>query len=316
MITVMQPIDGENRIFSTPPARQSVYSEYMDAHLGKYVNPLTDFGFKKLFGEEPNKDILIAFLNEVLPEHHTIKDLTYAKSERLGHTAVDRKAIFDLYCIAENGERFVVELQKAKQNYFKDRSLFYASFPIQEQAQRGEWSFELQAVYTIGILDFVFDEHRDQKDFYHLVELKDQRNRVFSEKLKFIYVELPKFTKTADELTTDFDRWLYVFRHLAELNDRPEQLRNRIFEKLFEVARITNFSPVEKEAYEESLKYYRDIKNVVDTAHEEGREEGREEGSQQRARSIAQRMKAAGVSSAEIADFTGLTEAQINDLET
>ena len=101
----------------------------------KYINPLTDFGFKKLFGSEPNKVLLIDFLNQILP-NKKIKNLSYASTEKLGQTLVDRKAIFDLYCVGENGERFIVEMQKAKQNYFKDRSVFYASFPIQEQAKK------------------------------------------------------------------------------------------------------------------------------------------------------------------------------------
>ena len=109
----------------------------MDEESARYVNPLTDFGFKKLVWEEPNKDILISFLNDIIPERHRIKDLTYAKNERLGISELDHKAIFDLYCTATTGERFIVELQKAKQNDFKDRSVFYSSFPIQEQAKRG-----------------------------------------------------------------------------------------------------------------------------------------------------------------------------------
>ncbi|MGB1283101.1 MAG: PD-(D/E)XK nuclease family transposase, partial [Polaribacter sp.] len=94
----------------------------------RYINPLTDFGFKKLFGTEPNKLLLIDFLNQILPDRQ-IKDLSYSSQEKQGLTELDRKAIFDLYCIGDNGERFIVEMQKAKQNYFKDRSVFYASFP-------------------------------------------------------------------------------------------------------------------------------------------------------------------------------------------
>ena len=95
----------------------------------RYINPLTDFGFKKLFGTEVNKELLIDFLNEILPDKK-IKNLSYSSEENQGLTELDRKAIFDLYCIGNNGERFIVEMQKAKQNYFKDRSIFYASFPI------------------------------------------------------------------------------------------------------------------------------------------------------------------------------------------
>ncbi len=101
----------------------------MSALKDKYIDPLTGFGFKKLFGSELNKDLLIDFLNQLLPERHRIADLSYSKNEHLPANELDRKAIFDLYCQAESGERFIVEMQKAKQNFFKDRSVYYASFP-------------------------------------------------------------------------------------------------------------------------------------------------------------------------------------------
>ncbi len=128
----------------------------------KYVNLFTDFGFKKLFGEESSKTHLIAFLNTLLPVKHHIKELSYTNNEKLGASSTDRKAIFDLHCTSTTGERFIVELQKAKQNFFKERSIFYATFPIQEQAEQGDWDFKLDAVYTIGILDFEFDEDKHQ----------------------------------------------------------------------------------------------------------------------------------------------------------
>jgi len=250
----------------------------MSAIKDKYVNPLTDFGFKKLFGTEPNKILLIDFLNQILPAHHQIKDLNYSNNEQLGHNDLDRKAIFDLYCQGESGERFIVEIQKAKQNYFKDRSIYYSSFPIQEQARKGDWNYRLDPVYTVGILDFVFEDHKGDQELLHLIELKDQNCKVFYDKLKFIYIELPKFKKKEEELETHFDKWLYVFRYLSELNNRPKSLQEKVFKKLFEAAEIAKFSLDEKEAYEESLKYYRDLKNVVDTSKEEGIVEGRIEG--------------------------------------
>ncbi len=106
----------------------------------KYINPYTDFGFKKLFGEEGNKDLLIDFLNQLLPPHHQIAELTFRNTETLADLPVDRKAIFDIHCMATSGERFVVEMQKAKVKFFKDRSLFYVTFPIRDQAEKGEWS--------------------------------------------------------------------------------------------------------------------------------------------------------------------------------
>ncbi|MCU0429864.1 MAG: Rpn family recombination-promoting nuclease/putative transposase [Cytophagaceae bacterium] len=136
----------------------------MSEFVEKYINPFTDYGFKKLFGEEINKDILLDFLNELLKEEQgEIKEITYLKSEHLGTTELDRKAIFDLYCENERGEKFIVELQKSKQNFFKDRALYYATFPIREQAKRADWDFELKAIYTIAILDFIFEEDKTDK---------------------------------------------------------------------------------------------------------------------------------------------------------
>ena len=283
----------------------------------RYINPLTDFGFKKLFGTEPNKMLIIDFLNQILPDRK-IKDLSYSSTEKLGLTEVDRKAIFDLYCIGDNGERFIVEMQKAKQNYFKDRSVFYASFPIQEQAKKNNWDYKLDAVYSIGILDFIFDDHKDEKEFLHIVELKNQRCEVFYNKLKFVYLELPKFKKKEEELETHFDKWMYVFTHLSELQDRPKKLQDKIFAKLFVAAEIAKFTPKEREAYEESLKYYRDIKNVVDTSREEGHKEGHKEGIEKgmeiRNIEIAKELKRNGVSVKIIIQSTGLSKEEIENL--
>lgn len=214
----------------------------------RYINPFTDFGFKKLFGSEPNKDILIDFLNVLIrKDEGVIKDITFLSKEQLGRTIDDRKAIFDIYCESKKGDKFIVELQKAKQNYFKDRSIYYSTFPIQNQAERGTWNFELKSVYTVGILDFIFEEDKDDNEvFHHEVQLFDKNTqKVFFDKLTNIYLEIPKFTKTVENLETHFDKWLYVLRHLNELTDRPAKLQERIFKKLFEQAEIANYSDEE-----------------------------------------------------------------------
>jgi len=292
----------------------------------KYINPFTDFGFKKLFGSEPNKDLLIDFLNQVLPRKHQIKELTYASTEKLGNTETDRKAIFDLYCIGENGERFIVEMQKAKQNFFKDRSVYYSSFPIQEQAKKGDWNYQLAAVYMVGVLDFTFSEDEAEPEVRHEVQLKDQKCRVFYDKLTYIYLEMPNFIKAEAELQTNFDKWMYILQQLPNLQNRPPALQERIFQKLFEAAEIAKFTPDEKNKYEESLKYYRDLKNVVDTSFDkgkvegkvegkaEGKAEGKVEGKEERNLEIALQMKAKGMDINLIAEITGLSIEEVKDL--
>jgi len=239
----------------------------------RYINPFTDFGFKRLFGSEPNKDLLVDFLNQLLPVHHQIQELNYADKEQLPLTEYERKAIFDIYCTNEKGERFIVEIQKAKQNYFKDRSVYYSTFPIQKQAQTGEWDYKLAAVYTVGILDFVFDDNRESHEVMSFVQLKNQENQVFYDKLTFIYLEMPKFSKTENELESDFDKWMYVFKNLPKLESMPARIQGKIFEKLFGQAEVANLKPEDVTAYEESLKVYRDLKAVTDTAYEDGYKE-------------------------------------------
>ena len=261
----------------------------------RYINPLTDFGFKRLFGTEPNKNLLIDFLNVILPTQHRVKYLTYRSTENLGNTPLDRKAIFDLYCESEKGEKFIVEMQKAKHNYFKDRSIYYSSFPIQEQAEKGDWNYKLDPVYNIGILDFIFDEDKNDDNFLHIVELKDQDCQVFYEKLKFIYLELPKFKKSIEQLSDHFDKWLFLLKHLPDLEEPPLPLQENVFMQLFEVAQIAGFSQAERDAYENSLKYYRDMNGVIETAREEGLAQGLAQGLQEGKAQGLQEGKAQGL---------------------
>lgn len=271
----------------------------------KYINPFTDFGFKKLFGEEPNKDLLLDFLNELLKEEQgVIKDLTYLKNEHVGSTEIDRKAIFDLYCENERGEKFIVELQKTKQNFFKDRTVYYSTFPIREQAKRADWNYELKAVYTIAILDFVFDDDKNNPDkLRYDIKLTDsETKKVFYDKLTFIYLEMPKFNKNVDQLETRFDKWLYVLKNLNRLDRVPEKLKEHIFEKLFETAEIAKFTPDQILSYEDSLKYYRDMKNSLDTA----REEGEEKGMDKKTTEVVSRLKNKGFKVGEISEIVGI----------
>jgi len=285
----------------------------------RYINPFTDFGFKRLFGEEINKDLLLDFLNELLREQQgEIRDLTYMKTEKFGRTEEERRAIFDIYCENERGEKFLVEMQKAKQSFFKDRSVYYASFPIQEQAQRSDWNYELKAIYTIGILDFVFDDDKhDAGKFRYDVQLSDvETRRVFYDKLTFIYLEMPKFTRTVDQLSTRFEKWLYVLKNLHKLDRLPDSLKEKVFEKVFHVAEIAKMSGEEYHAYEDSLKTYRDLQNSIDTARAEGVDEGMvrgiKQGIGQGIRLTALNGIKAGLPNDIISVMTGLTGEEID----
>jgi len=240
----------------------------------KYINPLTDFGFKKIFGTETNKDLLIDFLNQLLPERHQIEDLVFDKNEHLANSEFDRIAIFDIFCQSKKGEQFIVEIQRKRQKNFKERSILYSTYPIHEYADKGkDYDFELPVIYTIALLDFTFEDYENTPHLIHKVKLKDEQGKVFYDKLSYIYIELPKFNKTIDQLETHFDKWLFILKWLSKLQKRPKALQERVFQKIFKLAEIAKYSKMERGQYEQSLKHYRDLQNSLSFAKEEGKEE-------------------------------------------
>ena len=278
----------------------------------KYINPFTDFGFKKLFGEEASKPMLIDFLNSLLPESNIV-DLTFKDKEQLGQTDQDRKAIYDIYCENEKGEKFIVELQKARQKYFKDRTIYYSTFPIQEQAEKGEWNYQLKAVYCIGVLDFTFDDYDNEferKEVIHTVQLKDQHNKLFFDKLKYVYLEMPNFKKTEQELQTRLDEWLYFIKNLEDFQSIPAIFEDEIFMQAFEKAEIAKYSEREFNEYQQSLKYFRDNNATFDYAVETAFDEGKME----RSIEIAKTLKEKGFPNDIISSVTGLLETEIENL--
>ena len=289
--------------------------------LSRYVNFYTDFAFKKLFGTEANKDLLISFLNQLLgfTGDSEIKNLTYLNPEQLGDSINERRAIYDVYCTTAKGEHFIVEMQKAKQDSFRDRALYYSSFAIREQGQKGSttkpWDYTLTPVYVVGILNFVMDHTEGHEEkVITKVKLKDDENNVFNENLNYVFLEMPKFKKTELELETFLDKWLYAIKNLSQLNNKPEVLTEGIYKRLFSEAEVAQLTAKDKMEYEESLKIFWDFSNVLSTAKREGREEGRAEGERDEKLRNAKKMKAKGMDFADISDITGLTAEEIEAL--
>lgn len=275
--------------------------------MSKYINPYTDFGFKKLFGEEANKDLLIDFLNQLLPAKHQITDLSFRNVEGAAELLQERKAIFDIHCQTYSGERIIVEMQKAKVNraafrFFKDRSLFYSTFPIREQAKRGEWDFRLTPIYMIAILDFQYDEQEEKQKFLRSVKLKDQDGDIFYDKLNFKFLQMPLFSKEEAELENHFDKWIYFLKKLESFDEIPAILQEPIFKKAFEVAEIANMTSEQYEQYQESLLTYIEVKEVVKTAELDG------------VKKVVKKMFEMGLSIEQIIEATGLSKNEIEEL--
>jgi len=267
----------------------------------RYIDPTTDFGFKRLFGRADSTDILKAFLHDMLDLPAPIRELTYLPTAQIPDLADERISIYDVYCVDEEGRRFIVEMQRNWQLHFKDRTLYYSTFPIREQVEKGDWNYELLPIYCLSILRFKLD---NDPRYLRRVQLCDiATGAVFYEPLTFVFVELPKFQQADTALTTPTEKWLYFLQHLPELAGPPQALAEPPFTAAFRAAEKAAFSEAEVWAYEASLKRMRDAKSIEESAELRGRLK------------VARAMLARGMDPALIAEVTGLSEAEIAGLQ-
>ncbi len=305
--------------------------------MASLINPFTDVGFKRIFGQEINKDLLIDFLNGLLEGEKHIVDIRFLDKEVLPAFAQDRGVIYDVYCTNESGEQFIVEMQNRPQVNFRERALYYLSRAVARQGERGaDWQFRLKAVYGVFFMNFCLDSgsHKLRTD----IVLSDREtHEAFSDKLRFIFLELPSFTKEEQECETDFERWIYVLKNMDTLQRLPFKARKSVFEKLEKIVDIAALSKEDRMKYDESIKIYRDHLAVEAYAKEreerrmkeawdgglakglekglaEGRAAGRAEGEKEKQRQIALRMKGKGMSAEDIAELTGLSVAEVGEL--
>ncbi len=246
----------------------------------KYIDPFTDFGFKWLFGTEENKALLISFLNDLLDIEDKIIDVEYRNLEKLGLNIIDRKAVFDVFCTDEKNNNFIVELQRSKQKYFKDRSVYYTSFPIQEQSSRGDWDYELKKVFFVGILEFNMVENEHNDNYLTKVQLcNTDTKETFFEKLTYYYLEMPKFKKKEEELSNHLEYWLYMLNNINSLTHIPQTFKkDKLINQAFDVAEFLALPKEKQWAYQQDLKARLDYKNVMDYAKEMAKEEGLKKG--------------------------------------
>ena len=257
--------------------------------MGKFINPFTDVGFKRIFGQEINKDLLIDFLNALLEGERQVKDITFLDKEQLPVFEDDRKLIYDVYCTDENGEQFIVEMQNQSHLNFRSRTVYYLSQAVARQGEKGsKWMYDLKAVYGVFFLNFPMPGTKAHKLRTDIVLSDRDTHELFSDKMRYIFIELPSFAKEEEECANDFERWIYVLKNMDTLKRMPFRARKSVFEKLEEVVTLSSLTRAEREKYDESLKTYRDRLAELAFAQQEGREKGRAEG---RAEGLAEGME-------------------------
>ncbi|GHT25554.1 hypothetical protein AGMMS4957_20550 [Bacteroidia bacterium] len=278
--------------------------------IGRYLDLKNDFAFKFIFA---NKVLLISFLNALFKGRKKIVDIDYLNVEQLGRRKGDRKAFFDLYCVDETGEQFVIEMQVGKQKHFMDRTLSYAARAILEQAKKGNWNFELKPLYIISIVNFDLRPDDDRCISYHSLMDEDKLTKS-SDKLQFITVELKKFKKPENALVTDTDKWLYCLKHLSELSAQPAAIQGEVFDELFELAEFETLKEEDMRTYKKNLLQYNDVRSEVECAREEGIQQGMQnikKSIQQNTYEIAQKCIREGMSLDLVIRITGLSPEEL-----
>ena len=287
-------------------------ASYAIEEVGTYVDLLNDLGFKHVFGREANKEILMAFLNEIITDRRII-DLEHINNEQVPFDIESKKSVFDLYCKTQDGSRIVVELQKKGQKDFIDRTIYYSGFPVQSQVEKGNTKYTFSAVYVINILNFNLKELSGDPDVVSCCRLqKVNKNTTISKKYTFIFIELPKFTRELEDITPDsiLDGFFYCFKNMKHLEEQPRELEQEIWDQLFDAAQYARMNEQEKLAYIKEMNTARDIRNQIEYAKEEGLEQGM---AQEKA-SIAKSLKAEGIDILIISKTTGLTVEEIEKL--
>lgn len=276
----------------------------------KFINPFTDIGFKKIFGQEVSKDLLIDFLNNLLKGERVINDVRFLDKEQLGFYDDDRSLIYDVLCETPSGERIIVEMQNRSQPYYKRRSIYYAAQAVVRQGERGKgWQYDVKAVYCISFLNF---QQNDISERFRVdVTLMDMETKQsFSELLRLIYLQLPLFTKDYTECENDFERWICVLKDMDIMNRLPEAAKNSVFKKVAEIGELSSLTYEERLKYDDVLKRYRDTLAVMEGQKQEGFREGMEKGKAE----IARNLKNDGIPLDVIARNTGLSIEEIEKL--
>ena len=282
--------------------------------MGKFINPFTDWGFKRIFGQEVNKELLIDFLNELFAGEHVIRDIKFRDKEMLGETKDSKSIVFDIFCDTDDGKHIIVEMQNSSMKHYIDRSIYYLSRAVSEQGVVGDWDYTLSPVYIISFLNFKPNDGVLVK-FQTDASLWDKFDaKPLTGKVRLIYLVLPYFDKDVEGCENNFDCWIYLLKNMTTLERMPFLAQNAVFRKLAEITDITTLSKSDREKYDYSLKNMRDYIATYNTAEEKGIEKGRAEGRAETLIMTARNLKGEGASTSLISRVTGLSEEEIENL--
>ena len=245
----------------------------------KYADLLNDEVFKLVFGQESSKDVMIEFLNQVITDRNIV-DLDFMDKEMHPTERGKKKSVYDMFCKTDDGSRIIVEVQRRKQPFYVERSIYYSTFQVRNQVDAGKEEYSFCPVYVISILDFNIEENAgnaEMKTVYRLYE--EKKHNLLTDRLTFIFLELGKFKKTVEELDGNvLDGMCFCLKNMSRLDNCPEKLNHGVFQKMFEMSELLNMDEEIRSKVIDKMTTERDLRNQMAYARKEAIEEGHAEG--------------------------------------
>lgn len=287
--------------------------------LSKFLDPKNDVAFRKIFGTEKNKDILIHFLNDMITfkEREPIVEVTFLKTVQDPETAAKKTSIVDILCKDEKGNRYIVEMQVAKEKGFEKRAQYYASKAYVSQVHVGGEYHDLKEIIFLAISNFImFPNKKDFKSDHVTMDKKSFENDL--KDFSYTFLELPKFNNNIDELKNIIEKWMYFFKHAEETSESDLRKiidHDEIIERAFEELNRFSWNEEELLTYDQAEKYEGAYIASMAQKYDEGKIEGKMEGRQEERIEIAKAMLSEGIDLKVIAKMTRLSTEEIKQVK-
>lgn len=282
---------------------------YNDARgnvIHRYVDILTNGGFKALFGDVNNKEAVMTIMNVLLPEHRRVDDIVYMPTEQQGQISDNKEYHYDFICRDENGVMFIVEMQRYDEEYWFKRCVSYAARVYDRQNRRGG-NYDVPPVYLIGLMgtDISHSDSSLWKDrFISEYTFREKgTGEVLDETIFITFAELARFNKRCTECMSDIDKMMYILKNMGRLKNRPEWLQREVYTKLFDACEIARFNEEKRIQYEKDMYDERRLKGEFAAAEKKGWEKGLEE--------AIRKMISAGMTVDQVASIMELPVEQV-----
>ena len=279
----------------------------------RYLDATNDVAFKRVFKDKERlKDFLNAILR--LDPGERIAELEFMSGEEIPDIGQGKRSLFDLKCKDESGKIYIVEMENRQETHYIQRAQFYGSHTYVSQLKKGMFHKDLLPVIVVSIMKNkkLFGNNIGCISYHTTREEKTNERHLFA--LSYVFIELPKFKKGENELSSIEDEWLFFLNRSEDVKEPPIGTKDEhILEAYKELERF-NWSEESYDAYVRARLLLDGQEYTIDEARQEGKAEGRAEGEREKALSIAKHLLSMGMDVVKVSEATGLLEGEVEEL--